>query len=53
MPDAHPYTGGPRIPRLFGVRNYLNHYFAMYGRLMRSRVRGELASPAYMELGII
>ena len=33
-----PYSGGPRIPRLLGVRNYLNNYFAMYKRLTRSRV---------------
>ena len=32
---------------------YLNNYFAMYTRLTRSRIREELASPAYLGLGII
>ena len=41
------------IPRLFGVRNYLNNYFAMYTRLTHSRIRVELALPAYLGLGII
>ena len=34
MPKALPYTGGNRIPRLNGVRYYLNNYFA-YKRLTR------------------
>ena len=33
-----PHSGGPRIPRLLGVRNYLNNYFVIYKRLTRSRV---------------
>ena len=48
MSDAVPYKRGTRIPRLLGVRNYLNNYFAMYKRLTRSRIRVELASPGYM-----
>ena len=40
------------IPGLLGVRNYLNNYFAMYTRLTRSRIRVELAYPAYLGLGI-
>ena len=35
-----------RIPRLLEDRNYLNNYFS-YKRLTRSRIRVELASPAY------
>ena len=35
-----------RNPRLLGVSNYLNNYFAMYKGLTRSRIRVELASPA-------
>ena len=53
MSDGLPYTRGTRIPFLLGVRNYLNNYFAMYTRLTRSRLRVELASPAYLDLGII
>ena len=53
MTDAFQYTHGARIHRLLGVRNYLNNYCAMYKCLMRSRIRVELASPAYMGLGII
>ena len=64
MCDALPYTGvtriarltykrGTRIPRLRGVRNYLNNYFTIYKRLTRSRIREELASPTYLGLGII
>ena len=30
-----PYTLGTRVPRLLGVRNYLNNYFSMYTRLTR------------------
>ena len=37
----------------FGVRNYLNNYVAMCKRLTRSRIRVELASPAYLGLGVI
>ena len=39
--------------RLLAVRNYLNNYFAMSKRMMRYRIRLELTSPAYFELGII
>ena len=35
-----------RNPRLLGVINYLNNYFAMYKRLTHSRIRVELASNA-------
>ena len=38
------------IPRLFGVKKYLNNYFARYKRLTRSRIYVELASPAYLGL---
>ena len=48
MPDALPYTRGSRIPRLLGIRNYLNNYFAMYKRLTHSRIRVVLTSPAYL-----
>ena len=47
MSDALPYMRGTRIPRLVGVRNYLTNYFTIYKRLTRSRIRVELASPAY------
>ena len=43
---------GTRIPRLLGVKNYLNNYFA-YQRLTRFRIDAELEAPAYMGLGII
>ena len=46
------YTRGNHIPRLLGVKNYLNNYFA-YKRLTRFRIRVKLASPAYLGLGII
>ena len=48
-----PYTGGPRIPHLLGVKNYLNNYFAMYTRLTRSHLHADLASPTYFWLRII
>ena len=44
---------GTRIPRLLEVRNYLNNYRAKYKYLTRSRIRVELASPAYLGLGVI
>ena len=47
MSDALPYTRGSLIPRLRGVRNYLNNYFA-YKCLTRSPIRVKLASPAYL-----
>ena len=53
MCDALPYTGGTHIPRLLGVQNYLNNYFAMNTCLTRFRIRVELASPAYLGLCII
>ena len=53
MSDPLAYTRGSRIPRLLGVRNYLNNYFAMYRRLTRSHIRAELAFPAYLGFGII
>ena len=39
LSDALPYTRGARIPRLYGVKNCLNNYFAMYKRLTRSCIR--------------
>ena len=33
-------TRGIRIPRLLGVRNYLNYYFIMYMRLTLPYTRG-------------
>ena len=42
-----PYTGGTRIPRLLGVRYYLNNYFANYTHVKHSLIRVELAFPAY------
>ena len=50
--DALPYTSGTRIPFLLGVKNYLNNYFAMYRSLTHTRIRAELASSAYLGLGI-
>ena len=41
-----------RIPRLLEVKNYLNHYYAMYKRLTRSGIRVELASRGYFYLFI-
>ena len=38
--DALLYTRGILIPRLLGVRNYLNNYFAMYTRLTLPYTRG-------------
>ena len=42
------YTGGTRLPRILGVKNYLNNYFAMNTCLLRYRMRVELASPVYL-----
>ena len=53
MSYALPYTPGTRIPRLLGIKNYLNNYFAMYPQLTRSPIRVELATPASLGLGII
>ena len=53
MCDAIPYTSGTRITNLLRVRYYLNNYFSISTRLTRSRIRVELASPAYLELGFI
>ena len=53
MSDALPYTRGTCLHRRLGVMNYFNNYFAMYKRLIRSRIRVELASPAYLGLRII
>ena len=41
------------MTRLLEFRNYLSNYFVMYKRLTRSLVRVELASPAFLWLGII
>ena len=46
--EALPCTGGTRIPRLIGVRNYLNHDFDTYTRLTHSLIRVEFAFPAYL-----
>ena len=51
--DALPNTGGTQIHHLRGVRNYLNNYFAKFKCLTRTRIRVELACPAYMGVGII
>ena len=53
MSDALPYRRGTRIRRLLGVRNYLNNNFATDKHLKLSRIRVELASPAYLWFGII
>ena len=53
MSDTLPYTSGNRIPRLLGVKNYLNNYFSMYKRLTRSCIHVELASLANLGIGII
>ena len=52
MSDALPHTRETRIPRLLGVWNYLNNYFA-YKRLTRFRICVNHASPAYLRLKII
>ena len=52
MSDALQYTRETRIPCLLAVKNYLNNYFA-YKRQTRSRIRVNLASPAYLGLGYI
>ena len=41
MSNALPYTRGTRIPRLVGVRNYLNNYFVMCKHLTRLHIRVE------------
>ena len=51
--DALPNMRGTHLRRLLGVGNYLNNYFFMYTRLTRARIRVDLASPAYLGLGII
>ena len=45
MSEALPYTRRTRIPRVLGVKNYLNNYFTVCKRLTRSRIHDELASP--------
>ena len=42
------YTRGTGIPRLFVVRNYLNHYLAMYTRLTRFHIHANRASPTIL-----
>ena len=34
-----------RIPRLLGVKDYLNNYFPLYTRLTRFRIRLEIYPP--------
>ena len=48
-----PYSGRTCIPRLLGVSNYLNNYFAIYTRLTRLHIQADLASPTYFWLRII
>ena len=50
MSDALPYMRGIRIPRLLGVRYYLNNYYAMYTCLKRSRISEETRIPR--QLGV-
>ena len=40
------------IPRILGVWDTLKNYFFMYKNLTRPHVRAELASAAYLGLGI-
>ena len=49
---THTRMRGTRIPRLFGVRSYLNNSFSIYKRLTPTRIRVELASRAYLGLVI-
>ena len=53
MPDALPYTRRTRILHLLDVMNYLSNHVAMYQRLTRSCIQVELASAAYLGLGVI
>ena len=53
MSDVLPYRRGTLILHLLAVRNNINYYFALYTRLTHSRIRMEIASPAYLGLGII
>ena len=53
MSALFPCTRVTRIPRLLGVKNYLNNYFSLYTRLMRSRIWVDLSSPTYLGLTII
>ena len=53
MCSLFPYTRIIRNPRLLGVKNYLNNYFAMYTYLTHFRIRVEHTSPAYLGLSII
>ena len=48
-----PYTCGTGILHKLGFKNYINNYFTMYKRLPRSCIQVELATPAYLGLGII
>ena len=53
MSDSFPDTRGTCIPRILGVKSYLNNYIAMYPRLTHSLMREDLASSAYLGLEII
>ena len=53
MPDELLYMRGTRIPRLLTVKNYLNNYFMMYKRLMRSLISVDVSSHAYLGFEII
>ena len=48
-----PYSRGIRTFRLDVVKNYLINYFAVYARLMCSRIRVEVVSPTIFGLRII
>ena len=48
MSDVLPYAGESRHHRLLGVKNFLNHHFAMYTWPSYSRIRVIFATPAYL-----
>ena len=48
MYDALPHTPETRIPSLLEVKNYLNHYFAMYTCLTTLPYTGETRIPTYL-----
>ena len=53
MSDPLPYTGITRIPRLIGVKNYLNNYLAIQTCLPYSHIHVYFGSLAYLVLRII
>ena len=48
-----PYSKRICIFRLHVVQNYLFNHFALYAQPTLSRIRVDLASPAYLWLGFI